>query len=589
MTLRLWPAAAIGLLVLTYGVPLIVPGAALFGYLGGVAVSLWIVAWWLFFSRAPWSERLGALAIMAVALAVTPRFLHVSTATAGQGMLFYIHALPLLSLAFVLWAVLARRLEGVARWTSMIATIALACGFWTLLRTGGVTGDGRSELAWRWSETSEERLLTEAPVEPMPAPQPPAAVEEAPPEPVEITEDLPDPAPAPVEAKPEAEWPGFRGPHRDGVVAGMRIETDWSRSPPVELWRRPVGPGWSSFAVDGDFLYTQEQRGDEELVACYHARTGEMVWAHADAARFYESNGGPGPRGTPTLRDGRVYTFGATGILNVLDAANGALYWSRDVSADAEKKIPIWGFSSSPLVLEDLVIVAAAGKLAAYDLATGEPRWFGPNGGAGYSSPHLATIDGVEQVLLLHGSGIASVARDDGTPLWEHDWPGDGIVQPAVAANGDVLLGTGSGMGAQAGVLRLAIARGASGWTAEERWTSIRLKPYFNDFVLHEGHAFGFDGSILACVDLETGERKWKGGRYGHGQLVVLPDQDLLLVLSEDGELALVRAVPDEFAELARIPAIEGKTWNHPVVVGDVLFVRNGREMAAFRLALPST
>jgi hypothetical protein len=138
-------------------------------------------------------------------------------------------------------------------------------------------------------------------------------------------------------------------------------------------------------------------------------------------------------------------------------------------------------------------------------------------------------------------------------------------------------------------VLRLAIARGASGWTTEERWTSIRLKPYFNDFVLHEGHAFGFDGSILACVDLETGDRKWKGGRYGHGQLVVLPDQDLLLVLSEEGELALVRAVPDQFTELARVPAIEGKTWNHPVLVGDVLFVRNGGEMAAFRLALPST
>ena len=136
------------------------------------------------------------------------------------------------------------------------------------------------------------------------------------------------------------------------------------------------------------------------------------------------------------------------------------------------------------------------------------------------------------------------------------------------------------------GVRRLAVALGAGGWSAEERWTSVGLKPYFNDFVIHEGHAFGFDGGILACIDLADGKRKWKGGRYGHGQLILLPAQDLLLVLSEKGELALVAATPDQFRELARIPAIEGKTWNHPVLVGDELLVRNGQEMAAFRLSL---
>jgi outer membrane protein assembly factor BamB len=294
------------------------------------------------------------------------------------------------------------------------------------------------------------------------------------------------------------------------------------------------------------------------------------------------------------VRNGRVYTFGATGIVNALDAGNGAVVWSRNAATDTGATLPIWGFSSSPLVVDDLVIVAASGRLAGYDAATGKPRWFRPTGGDGYSSPHLATIDGVAQIVLLSGGGATGVAPADGALLWEHKWePGVSIVQPGLAENGNVLLSGADAMGGT-GMRRLAVARrpldsargGPSGWTVEERWTSRGLKPYFNDFVVHKGHAFGFDGSILACIDLEDGTRKWKGGRYGNGQLVLLPDQDLLLVLSEDGELALVRATPDQFTELARFKAIEGKTWNHPALVGDVLLVRNGEEMAAFHLSL---
>jgi len=363
------------------------------------------------------------------------------------------------------------------------------------------------------------------------------------------------------------------------------IETDWSKSPPVSLWRRPVGPGWSSFAVRGNLLYTQEQRGEDEVVSCYNLTTGEPVWRHRNATRFWESNGGAGPRATPTLSGGRVYTFGATGILNALNARDGSVVWSRNAASDTHTKIPIWGFASSPLVVGDEVIVATAGVLAAYDLGAGKPRWYGPAGQGGYSSPQFATIDGVPQILLLNGEGAVSVAPADGALLWKHEWNIDGIVQPSVIGGSDVLIGSGSGL-SESGIRRVAVTHGPGGWGVEERWTSNGLKPYFNDFVVHKGHAFGFDGSILACIDLKDGKRKWKGGRYGHGQLVLLPDQDVLLVLSEEGELALVGATPDQFTQLARFKAIEGKTWNHPALVGDVLLVRNGEEMAAFRLSL---
>jgi outer membrane protein assembly factor BamB len=268
--------------------------------------------------------------------------------------------------------------------------------------------------------------------------------------------------------------------------------------------------------------------------------------------------------------------------VNALDAGTGAVVWSRNAASETGEKTPDWGFASSPLVVDDAVFVAVSGHLVAYDLATGSPRWSGPARGVSYSSPQLATIGGVTQVLLLSSPGVASFAPADGALLWEHPWKGYPIVQPAVTADGNVLISVTDSSGTR----RLAATRGAGGWTVAERWTSNGLKPYFNDFVVHKGHAFGFDGSILACIDLEDGKRKWKGGRFGNGQLVLLPDQDVLLVLSEEGELALVRATTDKFTEIARFPAIEGKTWNHPVLVGDVLLVRNGQEMAAFRLSL---
>jgi len=575
--------------------------ALMYGMIAAALLSVVIAVWWLFFSRAPWSERVSALVVMVIAVIATKRVVHPSIENAGMGMMVYFFSVPLLCLALVTWSAATRRLSSGPRRAWMVAAIVLACSALTLVRTGGITGDARSDLHWRWTPDPEQRLLAQAGDEPAVHPSAPAAVAGATPETA-----LPAPAPAeppaaaPTAAKtsekppvppvpePSAIWPGFRGPDRDSVVRGVQIETDWSKSPPVELWRRKIGPGWSSFAVRGDLVYTQEQRGDDEDVSSYNLTNGTLVWRHRDVARFWESNGGAGPRATPTVSNGRVYTHGATGIVNALDANTGTVVWSRNASSDTGSTRPGWGFASSPLVIDDMVIVASSGRLAAYDVATGHPRWLGPAGGGGYSSPHLVTIDGVAQILLLRGASTISVAPADGSLLWEHRWqPSVSIVQPALAADGDVLITAGDAMGG-IGIRRIAVAHKLEGWTVEERWTSTGLKPYFNDYVVHKGHAIGFDGSILACIDLEDGKRTWKGGRYGHGQLVLLPDQDVLLVLSEDGELALVKAMPDQFTELARFPALNSKTWNHPVLAGDVLLVRNGEEMAAFRLSFAS-
>ncbi len=582
--LRLWPGvtAAIALVVIRFLLPAVVPEAMLISMFGGLLCAVAILIWWLFFSRAPWLARIGALVVMVASVAVGFRIVDESIRGGMMGNMLPVYSIFVLTPMLVLWAVVTRGRSDTVRRAWMVVMLFGATASFALLRTNGIIG-GVSDLAWRWAPTAEERLLAKG-EEKLIALPPPAAPPTTPPSSVP---SAPSVASVPSVASPPIlplipEWPGFRGVGRDSVVRGLQISSDWASAPPAEVWRRPIGPGWSSFAVMADRFYTQEQRGEYEMVTCYQLATGKPVWMHKDAARFYESNAGAGPRGTPTLSGGRVYTFGATGIVNVLDAATGARVWSRNAATDTSATIPMWGLSSSPLVVDDVVVIAVAGRLVGYDRATGTPKWTGEANGGGYSSPHLYTLDGVPQVLLLSGTGATSVSPADGKVLWKYAWEGGSIVQPALV-DGDLLINSISMMGGE-GLRRLTVKRAGDGWAVEERWTSRGLKPYFNDFVVHKGHAYGFDGNILASIDLADGTRKWKGGRYGEGQLLLLADQDLLLVLAEEGDVALVNATPDQFKEVARFAAIEGKTWNHPVIVGNLLLVRNGEEMAAFRL-----
>jgi outer membrane protein assembly factor BamB len=560
-SIRLWPAL-IAVALQWFGwfvLPVIAPSAIFIAMLAGVVGGLIILLWWLLFSRAPWLERIGAIVVIVLALVVTKRLVHESIAGGGMGMLLYILSVPIFSLGLVLWAAVTRHFSTTKRRLAFVPMILICCGLFMVIRTGGLTAEFDNDLHWRWSKTPEQALLAQS------------------------TDDTPTSSASNTTppASSESGWSGFRGPQHDSTVRGVKIKTDWSASPPVELWRRPIGPAWSSFAVQNGRFYTQEQRGEEEIVSCHDLKTGKPVWRHSDKARFYESNAGAGPRATPSLSNGRVYTQGATGIVNVLDAATGNVIWTRNAVSDTGAKVPGWGIAGSPLIVNDLVVVAAAGNLVAYEVADGKPRWFGPVGGTGYSSPQLLTFNNVPQIVLLRSTGVTSVSLSDGKLLWEHEWSGVPIVQPGQAPNGDLLISVSE----SSGLRRLAVAQGSGGWNIQERWTTEDMNPWFNDFVVHNGHAYGFDGSSLVCINLEDGKLKWKGKRYGFGQLVLLPEQDMLIVLSEQGEIALAKATTDQFTELGHFPALQGKTWNHPVLVGDVLLVRNDHEMAAFKLS----
>lgn len=557
--LLLWPGIVIVTLqwFVRYCLPILFPGdkALMLGVFGGVIGGLAIIIWWIFFSRAALFDRWFAILLMILALAATSKIIDKSIATTMMGMMFPVYSMLLMSLAFVVWAVVSRSLPYKLRRTTMIATILIASGFWAILRTNGMDGEVHQYFAWRWSKTSEERLLSKS-------------NDKLSSIPLNSTEKI-----------AEAEWPGFRGRNRDGIIKGVKIKTNWHQTPPVEMWRKPVGPGCSSFAVMGKLLYTQEQRGKFEMVTCYKLDTGEPVWMHGDSARFWDSHAGAGPRSTPTISNGRIYTLGATGILNVLDAQNGAVVWSRNAASDTGVKVLTWGFTGSPLVVGDVVIISLSGKLAAYNTANGNPLWSSTDGGNSYSSPHLVTIDGVVQVLMMSKSGALSVEPASGKQLWNYAWPiMDRILQPAVISGGDLLFD-----GESNGIRRVKVSHNQSGWAVKEGWTSDEMKLNFNDISIHKEYAYGFDGPSLACIDIATGKRMWKGSPY-RGWLLLLADQDLLIVLTEKGDLSLVDAKPDKFNELARIPAIKGRTWNHPALAGDVLLVRNAEEMAAFRL-----
>jgi outer membrane protein assembly factor BamB len=478
--------------------------------------------------------------------------------------------------AVFVWLMFLSKAPALTRTMALMFVFALEALVVSTVRVEGFSGKRWPILAWRWDQQIRDRAL---------------AVQAA-----RSSESLAN-APVELQAVTRQDYPGFRGHDRSGIVPGVRLARDWTYSPPVKLWQHPVGKGWSSFAVVGDYCVTQEQRRDGdtneeyEAVVCYELRTGVQRWVHRDDARFNATMAGDGPRATPAICDGHVYTMGATGILNCLDRATGQPIWSRSILAELSTEPPEFGISGSPLIVDDLVVVclgAPGNSLAAFDRATGKQVWGSGDERASYASPEVENILDERQILNFNADGLYAYDVRDGHQLWQFPWqtPPDmnNVCQPIVfglpgAAIADrVFVSSGYDVGCAV----LQIVREQTRYSVRPAWRNRNLKAKFASAVIRQRYVYGLDQNILVCISLDTGEQMWKRGRYGYGQLVLV--DDLLLIQMESGDVALVEANPTAHRELGRFAALTGRTWNHPALAGNLLLVRNDREAACYAL-----
>lgn len=458
-----------------------------------------------------------------------------------------------------LWCLLFSRLKWGIRFVSVGLVVVAGAVVASLLEFRTVTGDMIPVFDWKWNVALEQ-------TEPMQ----PVANENL----IKINTDL-----------VVADYPQFLGPNRDVVLSGPVLAPDWSAKPPRQLWRRPIGAGWSGFAIAGTNAVTLEQDGENEIVSCYSLLNGEPVWRHAYPARYDNPVGGVGPRTVPTIVGNRVYTVGATGVLNCLDLAEGRPIWSKNIVEVNVASVPDWGIAGSPLVIDGKVIVSAGGSdgksLVAYDASSGDRIWSAGNDRAGYSAPVMFELAGVNQIVIFNQPGIASHRLTDGEVLWTYPW-GSGkphVAIPKQVGAATVFFSSGYGVGSEL----LEIKKDdQGGFQAEQVWRSIRMKAKFNNVARIGGFIYGMDDGIMTCIDLEDGSRRWKEGRYGHGQLISVGE--MMLITTEKGDVVLFEPNPDEPRELHRFAAFDHKQWNPPALAGQLLVVRTDREAACYLL-----
>jgi outer membrane protein assembly factor BamB len=382
-------------------------------------------------------------------------------------------------------------------------------------------------------------------------------------------------------------WTNFRGPKRDGNYEATPVLTNWPANGLTALWKQPVGLGYASFSIADGRAYTIEQRRGQEVVAAYDVATGRELWTQKWNAEYSPGDDtGDGPRATPTWDQGRLYALGGTGELRCLDANTGAVIWGKNILSDNQAPNLQWGVAGSPLIVDDKVIVLPGGannkSVVAYNKMTGAPVWKSLNDSQAYVSPMLVELAGRRQILIVTASRVLGLVPETGALLWSHSWDtstGINVSQPIIVDKNRFFISSGYGKGAAL----IEVKDSGGSFTANTIWENINMKNKFNSSVFHNGYIYGLDEGILTCLDVNTGERKWKGGRYGYGQVLLASGN--LIVTSDAGDLALVKASPDAYTEVSRFTALQGKTWNYPAIADGRLLVRNGNEMAAYDIS----
>jgi outer membrane protein assembly factor BamB len=396
----------------------------------------------------------------------------------------------------------------------------------------------------------------------------------------------PGQTPAPVTTAKNY-WTNFRGPKRDGNYQEKPVLTSWPATGLTALWKQPVGLGYSSFSVADGRAYTIEQRRGKEMVAAYDLNTGRELWTQGWNAEYDASDDtGDGPRSTPTWDQGRLYALGATGELRCLDANTGAVIWGKNILSDNQASNLQWAMAASPLIVDDKVIVLPGGgnnkSVVAYNKLSGAPVWKALSDQQAYVSPMLVELAGRRQIISVSSSRVVGLAPESGALLWSYTWDtstGINVSQPIVIDNNHFFISSGYAKGAAL----VEVKSGGQSYTATTVWENVNMKNKFNSSVFYNGYIYGLDEGILTCLDAKTGERKWKDGRYGYGQVLVASGN--LIITSDSGDLALVKASPDGYTEVGRFSALQGKTWNYPAIADGRLLVRNANEMAAYDIS----
>ena len=385
-----------------------------------------------------------------------------------------------------------------------------------------------------------------------------------------------------------SDWPQWRGPDRNGISRETGILKQWSDGGPRVLWRVPLGEGFSGISVAQGRVYTMFSEEDDEFVICLDASNGEEIWRFRSDSTYYESEGGNGPRATPTVDREFLFTVSAQGKFYALNSMNGEQIWSYDLIRDFNSYMPRWGFSSSSLVEGNMLLVEVGGNngkfIVAFDKTNGEVLWSSHTDKLGYASPIAVTIDGVRQLIVFAGLRLLAVSTDSGELLWSYPWRTGRFdvhtATPIFIPPDKIFISSAYGKGAaviQVKVMDSPESDDRIKMEVKEVWMHERMQNRLATSILHGNHLYGFHKTILKCIDANTGAEKWKARGFGEGTLMFADGH--LIILGDRGKLGLVEATPAAFNEVASAEVLSGLCWTVPTLANGRLYARNEKEM----------